>query len=155
MHARKKPLQAVHISSHDWWVILCFHYINYCFEEIWLFDIEEEFLALRHQARQPKMTCPSTISSTPNEDHSGGNTKSSASFQPPPSSTSHKTTLSPTHSLSPFQTITRKPTKIPSPCAPAKVLSSSCMSAPNRNYMDNQQEKVSMSFDVMDLGITA
>ena len=55
----------------------------------------------------------------------------------------------------PFPSNEQPPKSSQSQYAAAKVSSDSCLSAPNRNYMDNQQEKVSMSFDVMDLGITA
>ncbi len=47
------------------------------------------------------------------------------------------------------------PKSSPSQCASAKLFSDSCLSAPNRNCMDIQQEKVGTSFDVIDLGITA
>ena len=81
-------------------------------------------------AGQIKMTCPSTITSPPNKDQSGGNIMSSCSILPPLSTSSHRKTHSPTHRFSLFQAITSKPTKITSQCAPAKELSDLCLSAP-------------------------
>ena len=90
-----------------------------------------------NSAGQPKMTCPSTISSPPNKDQSRWNTMSSSSILPPLSTSYHRTTHNPTHRLSPS-----KPTKITSQCAPAKELSDLCLSATNKSCMDNQQDKV-------------
>ena len=145
MHERKKPLQAVHIGSHDWWVSVVFSFLLLL---LWWslivqwHDIAEEFLELSQPVGQPKMTCPSTITSTPNNGQSRGNTMSFSSILPPSSSTSHWTTHSPTHTLSSIQAITRKVTKITSQCAPAKVLSDLCVSAPNRICIDNWPDKV-------------
>ena len=93
-------------------------------------------------AGQTKMTCPSTITSQPNKDQSARNTMSTSSILPPPSTSYHRTTHSPTHRLSPIQAITSKATKITSQCAPAKELSDLCVSETSRICIDNQQDKV-------------
>ena len=145
---RNKPLQVVHIGSRDWWVSVVFSLHLLLLSLLWRslivqwHNIAEDFLELSHPVGQPKMTCPSTITSTPNNGQCRGNTMSSSSILPPSSSTSHWTTHSPTHTLSPIQVITRKPAKITSQCAPAKELSDLCVSAPSRICIDNQQDKV-------------
>ena len=93
-------------------------------------------------ARQPKMTCPSTITPPPNKTRVGKKQcrlLHSCLHHPPPPNWQ---LTSPTHRLFSFKAITSKPTKITSKCAPAKELPDLCLCAPKRICMDNQQDKV-------------